>query len=75
MGGIARLRAAQEARRTMTLWKLSMVDYEFQRGNVSLDMKSAIKYYRDDGFEARAVRQCQHRGCVCRHARSHRTRW
>ena len=42
----------------MTLWKLSMVERELERGLVQLDMKTAIKYFREEhGFEVRGGQQ------------------
>jgi hypothetical protein len=38
----------------MTLWKLSLVEDELRRGAVQCDMKSAVRYNREDnGFEVR----------------------
>ena len=38
----------------MALWKLSMVERELERGLVQLDMKTAIKCFREEhGFEVR----------------------
>ena len=41
----------------MALWKLSMVEHEFARGLIQLDMKTSIKYFREEhGFEVRVCR-------------------
>ena len=51
---------SQESRRVMALWKLSMVEHEFARGLIQLDMKTSIKYFREEhGFEVRVCRSQQ----------------
>ena len=44
--------ARQDQMQQLRLWKLSLVDDEYTRGRVMLDLKTDVRHFREDaGFE------------------------